>query len=75
MMQNYFRFHNDRHRLTRMSYHDKIREKRWVLVPGCQGDPYDRGQPGRFDKWYRLPRTAHRLFWKIRKMNAKNCQR
>lgn len=61
------RFWHEEHRLWRESAHQKIRNKRFVQVPGCKGDPFDRGQPKRFQKWYRLPRAAHRLFWRTHK--------
>lgn len=61
---DYFRFWNDRTRLYRASFHQKLRNKHCVQVPGCLGDHTDRGQPERFAKWYKLPDTAHRLFWR-----------
>jgi hypothetical protein len=48
----------------RESFHQKIMSKRSCQVPGCYGDYTDRSQPGRFEKWYKLPRAAHRLFWR-----------
>lgn len=62
-----FRFWSEPHRLRRESLHQRIRNKHSVQTPGCLGDPTDRGQPGRFDKWYRLPESASRLFWRVRK--------
>ena len=64
---NYYRFWNDPHRLHRESIHQRIRSKHYVKVPGYRGDPTDRGQPKRFYKWYRIPRAAHRLFWRTHK--------
>ena len=62
-----FKFWNTPHRLQRESLHDKIRSKHCAQVPGHIGDPNDRGQPGRFDKWYKLPRKAHLLYWRFHK--------
>lgn len=61
-----FRFWNDPHRLRRMSPHDKIKFKRLVPNVGCSIDPTNRGQPNRFDKWYKIPRKAHQLYWRVR---------
>ena len=63
-----FKFWNDPHRLHRESAHQRIRRKHSASVPGHIGDRTDRGQPGRFDKWNKLPASAHRLFWRIRGM-------
>ena len=62
-----FKFWNDPIRLYRESLHDAIRKKHYVQVPGYIGDLSDRGQPGRFKKWYKLPRAAHQLFWRTHK--------
>lgn len=59
-----WRFWNDPHRLQRESLHLRLRDKHSVRVPGCMGDPNDRGQPRRFDKWHKLPVAAHRLYWR-----------
>jgi hypothetical protein len=29
-------------------------------------DPTNRGQPNRFNKWYKIPRKAHQLYWRVR---------
>jgi hypothetical protein len=65
---SHHRFWNDPRRLYRESTHQKLRNARSVCVPGCIGDRTDRGQPGRFDKWNKLPASAHRLFWRVRGM-------
>jgi len=49
-----------------MSPHDKIRWSHSVPNVGCGIDPTNRGQPNRFDKWYKIPRKAHQLYWRIR---------
>jgi hypothetical protein len=59
-----FRFWNQPHRLRRESLHQRIRNKHSVPVPGWVGDHTDRSQPQRFEKWHKLPRAAHRLFWR-----------
>jgi hypothetical protein len=58
------RFWNEPHRLRRQSPHQRVMDKHSVHVPGCLGDPNDRGQPKRFERWYKLPRAAHRLYWR-----------
>jgi hypothetical protein len=62
-----WKFWNDPHRLRRESLHQRIRNSRAVCVPGSVGDPTDRGQPARFEKWHKLPDAAHRLFWRFRR--------
>ena len=60
------RFWNDPHRVSRISPHDKIKWSHSVPNVGCVLDPTNRGQPNRFEKWYKIPRKAHRLFWRVR---------
>lgn len=64
-----FAYHNHPSRANRMSPHDRIRWSHSVPNVGSRGDPTDRGQPNRFDKWYKLPRTAHQLYWRVRGIN------
>ena len=61
-----FRFWNDKHRVNRMSPHDKIKLSHSAPNVGCILDPTNRGQPNRFNKWYKIPRKAHRLYWRAR---------
>jgi hypothetical protein len=68
------KFWNNPHRLRRESLQQRIHRKWFVQVPGCVGDPTDRGQPERFEKWYKLPRAAHRLFWRTHKKEATRCR-
>lgn len=49
-----------------MSPHDRIRWSHSVPNVGCSNDPTARGQPNRFKKWNKIPRPAHRLYWRIR---------
>lgn len=58
------KFWNNPRRLYRASPYQRQRERHLCQVPGCRGDPNDRGQPKRFDKWYKLPRKAHQLYWR-----------
>jgi hypothetical protein len=51
------------------SIFDRMRSKHSVSVPGNVCDKTDRGQPNRFNKWYKLPRAAHRLYWRFHKEN------
>lgn len=60
----YQRYWNTKHRLERQPLWQKIHDKHYCAVPGNKCDPTDRGQPKRFEKWYKLPRAAHRLFWR-----------
>lgn len=59
-----FRFWNEPHRLHRMSQQVRIRTAHGYPTPGHKYDTTGRGQPGRFDKWLKLPKAAHRLFWR-----------
>lgn len=59
-------YHNHPSRANRLSLHDAIRLRHAVPNVGCMGDPTDRGQPNRFKKWYKIPKTAHRLYWRVR---------
>jgi len=61
-----FRFFNDPQRLLRESPHDKIRNSHSAPNVGCISDPTNRGQPNRFKKWYKLPKSAHKLYWRAR---------
>jgi hypothetical protein len=49
-----------------MSPHEKIKWSHSVPNVGCLIDPTDRGQPNRFEKWYKIPRKAHQLYWRVR---------
>lgn len=49
-----------------MSPHQKLKFKHSVPNVGCFSDPTDRGQPNRFEKWYKYPRKAHQLYYRIR---------
>lgn len=60
------RFWNHPDRVNRRSPHDKIKDSHRVPNVGCLIDPTDRGQPNRFDKWYKYPEKAHRLYWRVR---------
>ena len=60
------RFWNDKHRASRMSPHDKIKLSHSVPNVGCMSDPTNRGQPNRFNKWCKLPKSAHKLYWRAR---------
>lgn len=62
-----FVFWNRKDRLERESPHQKIRNSHSAPCPGNIYDPNDRGQPGRFDKWYKLPDKAHKLYWRFHK--------
>jgi hypothetical protein len=63
-----FRFFNDPQRLLRESLHDKIRNSHSVPNVGFMGDPTNQGKftKRRFNKWYKLPKSAHRLYWRAR---------
>jgi hypothetical protein len=61
-----YRFWNDKRRVNRMSPHDKIKLSHSAPNVGCMLDPTDRGQPNRFNKWYKIPRKAHQLYWRVR---------
>lgn len=62
---DYFSFWNRKLARSNGSTYQQLHEKWFVQVPGYQGDKTDRGQPKRFDKWYKRPRKAHRLFWRF----------
>lgn len=53
-------------RANAISPHEKHRIKKSVPNVGCILDPTDRGQPNRFEKWYKIPRKAHQLYWRTR---------
>lgn len=52
----------------------KLLWKKSVPVPGNIYDYTDRGQVGRFNKWYNLPETAHRLYWRFHENKPIQCQ-
>lgn len=64
-MTPYHRYWNEKYRRNPLgSAHEKIRWSHTVQVPGNIGDK-KRGFK-RFDRWYKLPRAAHRLYWRLR---------
>lgn len=65
-----FKFWNSPIRINRMSSHQRMRAKHSVQVPGYRGDNTSRNQPGRFEKWYKLPAKAHRLYWRYHKLSS-----
>lgn len=66
-MKFYYKFWNSSARINRMSLQQKIRYKHSVQVPGHREDITDRNQPGRFNKWHKLPIKAHKLYWRFHK--------
>ena len=60
----YIRYWNSRVSRLSQSLQNTIKNKNLCSVPGHLGDATDRGQPGRFDRWYKLPRKAHKLYWR-----------
>ena len=67
-MADYFKYMCKKYSTrTTESLQQRIRFSHTVNVPGCLGDPNDRGQPQRFEKWYKLPKAAHRIYWKHHK--------
>lgn len=61
---SWWSFWNAPHRLNRQSLQQRIHAKHFTRVPGCMGDPTDRGQPKRFERWEKTSRKAHNLFWR-----------
>lgn len=60
----YHGYHQRRGERMQMSRRDSMK---WTCpVPGSMADSKKTGV-NRFDRWYRLPRSAHMLYWRVRK--------
>ena len=64
-MRNYIRYWNNRI-AKGMRITPVFKQNYYCLVPGYLGDKTHRCFE-KFEKWYKRPRKAHKLYWRLHK--------